>query len=594
MSKTLEGLGVSPGRAVGPLLRLGAVPELPAPHPVADVHAESSVALAALRLLGDELDARAERAVSAQARDVLEAQALIARDSTLADAVADLIAGGQDAAHAVHAAFSAQAEVLRAAGGYLAERAADLEDLRARTVAYVLGVAMPGVPDPGHAYVLVADDLSPADTAELDPGSVLALVTARGGPTSHTAILARALGLPAVVACPAILDVADGTVVSVDGEAGLVHTDAAPTPGSPPTPSTPTSASASVSASASQPWAGPGRTADAHHVPLLLNAGSVRDVRSPAAANAEGVGLLRTELLFLSRQEAPSLAEQRAAYTELFAAFPGRRIVVRTLDAGADKPLPFLGLEQEPNPALGVRGLRTASVRPEVLDVQLEAIARAAEDSGAQVWCMAPMVATAGEAAAFRDLARAHGLTTVGAMVEIPAAALRARQLLEQVDFLSIGTNDLGQYTLAADRQCGALAELLDPWQPALLDLVAWCAEAGREAGKPVGVCGEAAADPLLACVLVGLGVSSLSMSGAALARVGARLIRHTRAECEDFARAALEAGDAREARALVQRLAARTERDPVPAPDAEPASGSADPTGTTGTNGTAESFAAA
>jgi phosphotransferase system enzyme I (PtsI) len=294
------------------------------------------------------------------------------------------------------------------------------------------------------------------------------------------------------------------------------------------------------------------------------------------------VGLLRTELLFLSRHEAPSLAEQRAAYAELFAAFPGRRVVVRTLDAGADKPLPFLDLEQEPNPALGVRGLRTAAVRPEVLDTQLEAIARAAEDSGAQVWCMAPMVATAGEAAGFRDLARAHGLGTVGAMVEIPAAALRARQLLEQVDFLSIGTNDLGQYTLAADRQCGALAELLDPWQPALLDLVAACARAGCEAGKPVGVCGEAAADPLLACVLAGLGVSSLSMSGAALARVGQRLGRHTRAECEDFARAALEAGDAREARAAVGRLAARggSDRDAASGPGLSP--------------GPAESFAAA
>ena len=590
MSKALEGLGVSAGRAVGPLLRLGAAPQLPAPHPVADVGAQRSVALAALRLLGDELDARAARAGSAQARDVLDAQALIARDTTLADAVADLVGGGQDAAHAVHAAFTAQAEMLRAAGGYLAERAADLEDLRARALAYVLGVAMPGVPDPGYPYVLAADDLSPADTAQLDPASVLALVTARGGPTSHTAILARALGLPAVVGCPAILEVPDGAVVSVDGDAGVVQTDVPQDPDS----ASPSLAQPPPPTAAPQHWAGPGRTADGHPVPLLLNAGSVRDARSPAAASAEGVGLLRTELLFLSRQQEPSLAEQRAAYAELFAAFLGRRVVVRTLDAGADKPLPFLGLEQEPNPALGVRGLRIATARPDVLDTQLEAIALAAKDTGARVWCMAPMVATAGEAAGFKQMARAHGLAHVGAMVEIPAAALRARHLLEHMDFLSIGTNDLGQYTLAADRQCGALSELLDPWQPALLDLVAACARAGREAGKPVGVCGEAAADPLLACVLVGLGVSSLSMSGAALARVGQRLRRHTRAACEDFARAALEAGDAAEARAVVQCLAARTELDPDPDPNPTSTPTPDPASGPHGACGNPEAFAAA
>jgi phosphotransferase system enzyme I (PtsI) len=566
----LRGLGVSAGRATGPALSLGPAPALPEAHPVTDPAGERLAARAALQLLARDLEARAERAGHKAARDVLEAQALIARDSTLEGAVTDAVERGLDAAHALHEAFTAQADLLREAGGYLGERAADLDDLRARAIAHLLGAPMPGVPDPGHPYILIADDLSPADTAALNPDLVLALVTARGGPTSHTAILARALALPAVVGCAGILAVPDGTLLRVDGDQGLVDTGVTDTAD---TGSAPASAARRRPARDVEEYSGPGQTADGHLVPLLLNAGSARDAHTPAARHAEGVGLLRTELLFLGRHQAPTLEEQRDAYSQVLQAFPGRKVVVRTLDAGADKPLPFLGLGEEPNPALGIRGLRTALVRPDVLDLQLDALALAAAASDADVWCMAPMVATPGEAAAFRERARAHGLHVIGAMVEIPAAAIRARRLLDEVDFLSIGTNDLGQYTLAADRQCGQLAELLDPWQPALLDLIAACANAGREAGKPVGVCGEAAADPLLACVLTGLGVTSLSMSAAAIAPVGARLARHTLADCERFARAALDAPDARTARADVARLAADRDPDP-PESESEPGAG--------------------
>jgi phosphoenolpyruvate-protein phosphotransferase (PTS system enzyme I) len=566
VSERLHGLGVSAGQATGPALSLGPAPALPEPHPVTDPAAERLGARTALELLARDLDARAERAAHKAARDVLEAQALMARDSTLHEAVTAQVERGLDAAHALHAAFTAQADLLREAGGYLGERAADLDDLRNRAVAHLIGAPMPGVPDPGHPYILIADDLSPADTAALSPDLVLALVTARGGPTSHTAILARALALPAVVGCTGILDIADGTLLRVDGDQGVVDTGV-------PEPAGTADAARSRPAPDVADWSGPGRTADGHRVALLLNAGSARDAHTPAARHAEGVGLLRTELLFLGRHQAPTLKEQRDTYTQILQAFPGRKVVVRTLDAGADKPLPFLGLDDEPNPALGIRGLRTALVRPDVLDLQLDALAQAAEASDAHVWCMAPMVATPGEAAAFRDRAHAHGLPVIGAMVEIPAAALRARRLLDEVDFLSIGTNDLSQYTLAADRQCGRLADLLDPWQPALLDLIAACAQAGRDTGKPVGVCGEAAADPLLACVLTGLGITSLSMSAAAIAPVGARLARHTLADCEQFAQAAINAPDARTARADVARLAAardpRSEPDPAPRPGA-------------------------
>jgi len=228
----------------------------------------------------------------------------------------------------------------------------------------------------------------------------------------------------------------------------------------------------------------------------------------------------------------------------------GRKVVVRTLDAGADKPLAFASQQAEPNPALGIRGLRLDGLLPALLDTQLEALARAAKDTGADVWVMAPMVSTPAEAAAFADRVHGHGLPIAGVMIEVPAAALCAAQILEQADFVSIGTNDLSQYTFAADRQAGPLAPLLDPWQPALLQLIALTAAAGRTAGKPVSVCGEAASDPLLAVVLAGLGVTSLSMAPPSLAEVRAALAGQTLARCEAAAAAALTAADPAAARA--------------------------------------------
>ncbi len=557
MADTLHGLGVSAGVAAGPALRMGHAPRLPAPRAVADPEAERSAARDALEHVGKDLAQRATRAADPQARAILEAQSLMATDSLLTEACDASIADGLDAAHAVHAAFTEQAEGLREAGGYLGERAADLEDLRDRAVARILGEPMPGIPDPGHAFVLVAEDLAPADTATLDPGRVLALVTERGGPTSHTAILARALGLPAVVACPGTAAIEDGALIHVDGTDGTVRIGITAEYAL-----EVTGRSAVAAARAKEEaFSGPGCTADGHRVPLMLNIGSADDLRPSAARDSEGVGLLRTELLFLGRHDPPGLDEQREAYARVLRALPGRRVVLRTLDAGADKPLPFLALDDEPNPALGIRGLRTSRRRPEVLETQLAAVAQAAEDAdtenlGGELWVMAPMVSTAPEAADFAARVRAHGLAKVGAMVEVPAAALRASQLLEYVDFLSIGTNDLGQYTMATDRQCGELADLLDPWQPALLDLIAWCARAGKQAGKPVGVCGEAASDPLLACVLVGLGVSSLSMSPAAVSRVGAELSQHTLDQCVMLSDLALGARDAAQARTVVAEAA--------------------------------------
>lgn len=537
----LRGVGVSAGTVIGPVVRMTSPAPLPPPRAVSDSAGEVASAREGVASLATDLAARAEH-LSGEARDILEALAMIAEDPLLAEDIERRIVGGADAPHALTEAFDAQADLLRADGGYLAERAADLDDLRDRAVAIVLGRPIPGIPDPGHPFVLVAADLAPADTANLNPDQVLAIVTERGGPTSHTAILARGLGIPAVVAVAGVTAVGDGTVVAVDGAAGTVALGVDPAP---------TGSVPRDRAQANLADLGPCRTQDGHPVSLYLNIGSIKDVRP----GAQGVGLLRTEFLFLGRKETPSIAEQHAAYLELFNAFPGTRVVIRTLDAGADKPLPFLALPAEENPALGVRGLRTARLRPEVLDDQLAAIASAAAAASCEVWTMAPMVATPGEAAEFAARARAHGLEHVGAMIEIPAAALRAARLLEHLDFLSVGTNDLGQYTMAADRQDGRLPDLLDPWQPALLELIALAAEAGLAAGKPVGVCGEAAADPRLAPVLVGLGVTSLSMAAAAVPAVHAALSARTLTQCRDLAAKARDAVDPATAREAVAEM---------------------------------------
>jgi phosphotransferase system enzyme I (PtsI) len=544
----LTGSGVGSGSVAGPVARVGTVPALPVDLPAPeDTAAELARATEALEAVAADLERRAGT-VAGEAAEILRAQALLARDPALVERVARRVAAGEAAAPAVAAAVASFGALLAAAGPPVAERVADLEDVRDRAVARLLGLPLPGLPDPGHPFVLVARDLAPADTATLDAATVLAIVTERGGPTSHTAILARSLGIPAVVACAGAAALLDGEPVLVDAGAGTVLRDPD---------------QAAVRAAAARPPArrqaggsGPGRTADGAPVPLLANVGGDRDLAAADAAGAEGVGLFRTEFLFLDRPEPPPRAEQEAAYAEVFAAFAGRRVVVRTLDAGTDKPLRFVAVADEPNPALGVRGLRVVRGHPELLEAQLAAIAAAAARTEADVWVMAPMVSVAAEAREFADRAHAAGLPVAGVMVEVPSAALRASRVLAACDFASLGTNDLAQYAFAADRGAGELAHLLDPWEPGLLELVRLTAAAGSELGKPVGVCGEAAGDPLLAPVLVGLGADSLSMTPASLPAVRMALAAHTLAECRELAAAALSADDGAGARTAVAERA--------------------------------------
>ena len=306
---------------------------------------------------------------------------------------------------------------------------------------------------------------------------------------------------------------------------------------------------ADAAAAAMAGWAGPGATADGHPVAILANVQDGSAARAARETPAEGVGLFRTELCFLNRDTEPTVEEQAAIYGEVLDAFAGCKVVIRTLDAGSDKPLKFVGHPDEANPALGVRGIRIEALHPEVLERQLDAIALAAERTGAAPWVMAPMIATPDEAKRFADRARERRLVP-GVMIEVPAAALLAEHILDHVEFLSIGTNDLAQYTMAADRMSAELATLTDPWQPGVLALVAQTARAGAGRGKPVGVCGEAAADPLLACVLVGLGITSLSAAAAAVTGVGAKLASVTLQQCRDAAAAVLTTASAADARA--------------------------------------------
>lgn len=500
---------------------------------------------AAAATVAQRLRDRAAHATGA-ASEVLAATATLAGDRAWIGAAEKRIGGGTAAVPAVVAAVDQFVTMFTQLGGLMAERVTDLRDIRDRVVAELTGMPEPGVPVPDVPSILCAEDLAPVDTAGLDPSLVVALATTLGGPTSHTAIIARQLGIPCVVAVDGLDAVPAGTLVVVDGTLGTVTV--APDPDT---------AAAAVAGSRADSdlasrWTGPGATADGHAVAILANVQDGAAARSAAETPAEGVGLFRTELCFLNRDTEPTVAEQAEIYGEVLEAFKDRssyKVVVRTLDAGSDKPLKFAGHPDEANPALGVRGIRIAEGNPGILTRQLEAVAAAAEATGTAPWVMAPMIATPAEAAEFASAARAVGLVP-GVMIEVPAAALLADRILEHVDFLSIGTNDLTQYTMAADRMSAELATLTDPWQPGVLALVAMAAKAGNAAGKPVGVCGEAAADPVLACVLVGLGVSSLSAAAAAVSAVGAKLARVTLEQCRAAAEAAVATSSAADARA--------------------------------------------
>ncbi len=539
----LRGTPVVPGLAYGPVVLVAqevspAAIEAYGDGGYADAEGAMAAYDAATEAVAEGFASKAARA-SGAATEVLTASAGLTRDKGLRKAVATRVEGAATLLDAVHDGVAQFVDIFTAMGGLMAERATDLLDIERRLVARLVGAPEPGVATPDQASVLVAADLAPADTAGLDPEVVLALVTEKGGATSHTAIIARQLGIPCVVGVAGALGLADGAAVLVDATAGTV--DPAVDPGD---------ARARVESdrearASLDAWTGPAETTDGVHVKLLANVADGESARTASTAPVEGVGLFRTELCFLDRRDEPTVEEQAKIYGEVLAAFSGegRYVVVRTLDAGSDKPIAFATIEDEENPALGVRGLRLSAHNPGLLERQLDGISAAASTSGTETWVMAPMVATVAEAGDFAAQVRDRGLKP-GIMVEVPSAALLADRMLEVVDFLSIGTNDLTQYAMAADRLASDLAHLTDPWQPAVLQLIATTAAAGQRAGKPVGVCGEAAADPLLCVAMVGMGITSLSMAPAAVRAVGAQLSAVSSDTCRAAAEAALAAAD--------------------------------------------------
>ena len=538
----IKGVGIGRGVAVGPVIRMAAALPEPSDAPRADsVSAESEIerVTKSLALVNADLNRRAEEAANGdegakQAAPILQAIAMFASDPALAQSINTLIEQGKTAERAVLEGFGAVEEMFKAIGGYQGERAADLHDVGQRVIADLMGVPAPGVPVSDTPFVLVAEDLSPADTAGLDLDKTLAIVTSQGGPTSHTAILARARGIVAVVSVAGADDLKNGETVIVNAAESTITTE----------PSDEQVAAAEAAkakaAKAKELRGKPGATKDGYHIPLLANVGKPSDGKTALEYGAEGVGLFRSEFLFIGNAEPPSVEEQTKAYAELLAQFPGKKVVIRMLDAGADKPLPFLTPEDEPNPALGLRGLRTLRTHMNVLEGQLKALAAADAQTDADLWVMAPMVADAHEAAYFVKLGKSFGLKKVGVMAEVPSIALMADQVAKVADFVSIGTNDLTQYTLAADRTLGSVANYQTAWHPAVLRAIKLIADAGNANGMPVGVCGEAAADPDLAVVLTGIGVNSLSMTPVALDDVRAELAGVTLEEAQEKAAKAL------------------------------------------------------
>ncbi|RYQ25555.1 phosphoenolpyruvate--protein phosphotransferase [Bifidobacterium pseudolongum subsp. globosum] len=538
----LKGVGIGRSVAVGPVLRMAEPLPEPKDEPRAasvSAEAENARVTKALAAVNADLNRRAQEAANGdegtkQAAEILQAVAMFASDPALAANIAKMVDDGKTGERAVLEGFGQVEEMFRQIGGYQGERAADLHDVGQRVIAELMGRPAPGVPQSETPFVLVAKDLSPADTASLDLDKTLAIVTSEGGPTSHTAILCRARGIVAVVSAAEAVDLTDGETVIVHAARGEVTTD--------PTDEQLAAAhDAKLRADKAKELRGqPGQLKDGHRIPLLANVGKPSDAKTALEYGAEGVGLFRTEFLFIGNEEPPTVEEQTKAYAELLAQFPGKKVVIRLLDAGADKPLPFLTPEDEPNPALGLRGLRTLAQHKAVLEGQLKALSAADAQTDADLWVMAPMVADEWEAEYFTKLGKSFGLKFVGSMAEVPSIAVMADKVSQVTDFVSIGTNDLTQYTLAADRTLGSVSNYQTAWHPAVLRVIKMICEAGNKNGMPVGVCGEAAADPDLAVVLAGLGVNSLSMTPVALDDVRAELAQHTLEEAQQIAAKAL------------------------------------------------------
>jgi phosphocarrier protein FPr len=570
----LRGLPGAPGIAWGPARHLRAVdPEIPTGSS-GDPEAEWELLQEALQQVRTELGATRD-SVAAQAGEyaaaIFDAHLLFLADDVLLDpARRAIFEQGQNAARAWNDAAEAVAADYRSLDDeYLQARAEDVTAVARKVVAALTGHrAEPVLSAPG---IVLAADMTPADTVALDRALAHGIATAEGSPTSHSAILARSLGIPAAVGLgESLLEVPEETPLLLDGDGGVVYLDPADEV-----------VAEFQRRKASREEAGrvararaaePASTRDGQRIEVVANIGSPDDVPAALANGAEGVGLLRTEFLFLERDSMPSEEEQLEAYSGIAAALEGRPLVLRTLDVGADKPLPYLPARAEANPFLGVRGVRLQLERPELFETQLRAVLRTAAVHPLKV--MFPMVATLDEYRRARsaleriqkELEQAGAAPAdleVGVMIEVPAAALAAEAFAPEVDFFSLGTNDLTQYTMAAERGNASVAELADGLHPSVLRLIRIVAEAASGHDRWVGVCGELASDPAAVPVLIGLGVTELSANAPAIPAVKEAVRSVHAGTARGLAGEALSRSSAAEVRALVEREAIEAAASP-------------------------------
>lgn len=558
ITQQYKGMAASPGVAFGQAWVYRHVELQFDRHTVGDTIAEIARLETALVAAAADLKALEERARAEIGEDeaaIFEAHQMFLQDPELTDDMRVRIReGGWNAETAVHDAAESYAVQLEGVEDeYFRARAADVRDVARHAIRQLLGVRENSA-RPTQPVIIVADDLTPADTVQFDKRYLLGIVTSLGGPTSHTAILARSLGIPAVVSVPMSIDnIRSGTTLILDGTSGAVTLN----PG------------AHQLASAKdkrERWLNreqqhrshalaPAMTTDGEHIEVVANIGGVDDARQALEYGAEGVGLFRTEFLFLDRDTLPTEDEQYEAYRAVVEVMGERPLVIRTLDIGGDKSVPYLGFAEEQNPFLGWRAFRMVNEHPEVFEAQFRALLRAGV--GADLRIMVPMIANIEEVRLARGLLERvreelrreripHAeRVQFGIMVEIPSAALIAHHIAPLVDFFSVGTNDLTQYTLAVDRTNPRVAPLADTFHPAVLMLIQQTIQAAHARGKWVGLCGEFAGNPLAAPLLLGMGLDEFSMASTAIPSVKAAIRTLSIAECEAFTQQALAFGAA-------------------------------------------------
>ena len=547
----------SPGLAIGKVVQFR-VGDLPVPHDGTGVAEERERLLKAL-----ESASQSQPEGTSVAAELAAAHGAIFQDPDLIARANEKIAEGRSAAFAWQSACEFARETIRATGdALLIERAADLLDIERRVIALLVGGQQTDVPQLAPGSILVAPDLLPSQFLGLDQSRLVGICTAEGGPTSHVAILAAAAGIPMIVSAGReALEVADGTTAALDADHGLIEFDpAAQRINELQTLLEERRVRHAAEARDAQELS---FTADGARIEVFANLASIDDAKAAVAVGAEGCGLLRTEFLFLNRDAAPDEEEQQRVYSEIADELQGRPLVVRTLDIGADKQVPYLALGHEDNPALGLRGIRLMLARPELLATQLRAILRAVPTDRCRI--MLPMIADVEELRLSRrmldEAAAAVGVNNkiaLGIMVETPAAAILAETLAPEADFLSVGTNDLTQYALAADRGNAAVAAKVDALHPAVLRLIRQASEGARKHGRWIGVCGGLASDPLAAGILVGLGVTELSVAPAAIATIKATVRRLRTDNCRELATRACAAASVQEVRTIAAEALAQ------------------------------------